>query len=62
VILNYFQFSRIVSYILQDRADGIVEAQLYIPQVRQDSFRKYTLVVENPVASKESTVELIQRM
>ena len=45
---------------IQERADGVVEAQLYIRHVTRDNFRKYTLVVENKISIKTTDVELLE--
>jgi len=45
---------------MQERADGIVETQLALGQPKTDSFRQYTLIVENHIGVSKTEVELIQ--
>ena len=45
----------------QDRHDGVVVAKLFIRKIKPDNFRKYTLVVENSIASATKVIELQQR-
>jgi hypothetical protein len=46
--------------MLQDRAEGLIEAQLFTRQARPEAFRKYTIVAENNVAIATRDVELQQ--
>jgi len=46
--------------LLQERQDGIVEIQLFVRKTRLDSFRHYTLFVENKIGSSSKIVELEQ--
>jgi len=46
--------------MVQDRPDGVVEAQLYLHRLDADSFRSYTLVAENAVSTAAADVQLVQ--
>jgi len=39
--------------------DGVLEVQLYVRQVRSESFRQYTLVADNGVASATASVSMV---
>jgi hypothetical protein len=45
---------------LQDRPDRVVEAQLYLHRLEPSSFRTYTLVAENSIATAAADIQLIQ--
>lgn len=47
-------------YVLQDRPDGVVEAQLYLHRLDNASFRSYTLVAENVVSTGAADVQLVR--
>jgi len=47
-------------FVRQDRTDDVIEVQLYLSQVSSDSFRRYTLVVENAVAKRTHDVRFLR--
>ena len=44
----------------QERLDGVTETQLFMRQVKMDSFKPYVIVAGNGVAIKQETVFLKQ--
>jgi len=39
--------------------DGVLEVQLYVRQVRPESFRRYTLVADNGVTSATASAAMV---
>ena len=67
--INYFPFTHIkecrllklVFGLLQQQPDGLVESHLCMKRVERDSFRKYTLFVDNKIATVAHAVLLSER-